>query len=388
MALPLQYNLRNLTVRRTANIMAALGIALVVMVMVWVLALAQGFRKALVGTGRPDRALVMRGGATSEVQSAVSREDARMLAVLPEVATDASGEPLASAEMVVIVVLPKRSDASPSNVVVRGVTPAAFAVRPEARIAEGRAVRPGLGEVIVGRALTRRIQGCEIGARLHFATQDWEVVGILEAGGSGFESEIWGDAEVLIPAFERTGYQVVTMRLRSASDLKALQERIDADPRLHLEAQSEVEYFESQSRSFTSFVRGTGFIIAILMGFGAIAGALNTMYAAVNSRTREIGTLLALGFSRASVLVAFLLESVVLSLVGGAIGCALGMLVNGVSTGTTNWDSFSELAFTFRVTPDILLTGMIFAAVMGAIGGLLPAWRAARKRIVDSLRAA
>jgi len=388
MALPLQYNLRNLTVRRTANIMAALGIALVVMVMVWVLALAQGFRKAIVGTGRPDRALVMRGGATSEVQSAVSREDARLLAVLPEVATSESGESLASPEMVVIVVLPKRSDASPSNVVVRGVTEAAFAVRPEARIAEGRAVRPGLGEVVVGRALSRRIQGCEVGARLHFAAQDWEVVGILEAGGSGFESEIWGDAEVLIPAFERTGYQVVTMRLRNAGDLKALQERIDADPRLHLDAQSELEYFESQSRSFTTFVRGTGFIIAILMGFGAIAGALNTMYAAVNARTREIGTLLALGFSRASVLGAFMLESVVLSLAGGAIGCGLGLLVNGVSTGTTNWDSFSELAFTFRVTPDILITGMVFAAVMGAVGGLLPAWRAARKRIVDSLRAA
>jgi ABC-type antimicrobial peptide transport system permease subunit len=388
MALPLQYNLRNLTVRRTANIMAALGIALVVMVMVWMLALAQGFRSALVSTGRADRALIMRGGATSEVQSGLSREAAAIVQVFPEVAVAADGRPVASAELVVIVVLPKRKDGSPSNVIVRGVSDRAFELRPELRVGEGRMFRSGLGEVVVGRALARRTAGCEVGGRLNFAGRDWEVTGILDAGGSGFESEIWGDVEVLAPAFERDDFQSMTVRLNAAGDLKSFQERIDADPRLAHDAQSEIAYFESQSRQFTTFVRTVGVIIAVLMGFGAVAGALNTMFAAVNARTREIGTLLAIGFSRFSVLAAFMVESVLLSLVGGAIGCGLGMLVNGVSTGTTNWDSFSELAFSFRVTPDILVSGLVFAAVMGAVGGLLPAWRAARKRIVDSLRAA
>jgi putative ABC transport system permease protein len=386
--LPFGYNLRNLTVRRASNGMAALGIALVVMVLVWVLALAQGFQRTLVGTGRADRALLLRGGATSEVSSALQRPDADILQVMPEVAQDAGGRPLASPELVVIVSLPKRSDGSPSNVVVRGVSERAFAVRPEVRVAAGRTFRAGMGEVLVGVPLAARTRGCGVGEKLHFAGQDWEVVGHFEAGGSGFESEIWGDSEVLIPAFERNEYQSMTVQLQAPRDLEALRQRIEADPRLRLQVLSEIEYYEAQSRSVTEFVSGTGFTIALLMAFGAVAGALNTMYAAVNARTREIGTLLALGFSRGSVLGSFLLESLLLSLVGGVVGCALGALVHGTTTGTTNWDSFSEVTFQFRVTPEVLVTGLVFALVMGAVGGLLPAARAARKNIAEALRAA
>jgi ABC-type antimicrobial peptide transport system permease subunit len=246
---------------------------------------------------------------------------------------------------------------------------------------------PGTDEVIVGQSLARRTRDCGVGSTLRFAAQDWRVVGHFDAGDSGFESEIWGDGEVMIPAFERTGYQSMTVRLKSPAELASLETRIAADPRLDLKVQSEMEYYAAQSRSLTTFIRSTGFVIAFLMAFGAVAGALNTMYAAVKSRTREIGALLALGFSRASVLASFVVESVLLSLVGGLLGCGLGAVIHGTSTGTTNWDSFSELAFDFRVTPGILVTGLIFAVVMGAVGGFLPAARAARQRITDALRA-
>lgn len=388
MGLPLSYNLRNLAVRRTSNLMAALGIALVVMVMVWVLALAQGFQRTLVGTGRADRALLMRGGATSEVQSFLSREAADIVRVMPEIAAGPDGRPLASAELVVIVSLPKRSDGSPANCSVRGVSSQAFEMRPELRVTAGRRPGAGLGEIMIGTQLANRLANTEVGGKLHFGGQDWDVVGQFEAAGSGFESEIWGDVDTMVPAFERTGYQSMTLQLHAPGDLQALEQRITADPRLSLKVQSELAYYEAQSGQVTAFLRFTGMLIAGLMSLGAVAGALNTMFAAVNSRTREIGTLLALGFSRFSVMAAFLVESVLLALVGGLIGCALGLLVNGVSTGTTNWNSFSELAFTFRVTPDVLATGMVFAVLMGAVGGLLPAWRAARKRIAESLRAA
>jgi ABC-type lipoprotein release transport system permease subunit len=388
MALPLRYNLRNLTVRRASNLLAALGIALVVMVMIWVLALAQGFRIALAGTGRADRALLMRGGATSEVQSGIDREAADIVRVMPEIVPGTDGRPLASAELLVIVGLPKKSDGSVANVAVRGVSPQAFALRPELRLTAGRLFEPGTAQVIVGLPLASRTRDCEVGSRLRFAGQEWEVVGQFATGGSGFESEIWGDAETMIPAFERDVYQSMTVQLRTAADLAALEQRIAADPRLNLKVQSELAYYESQSRQFTTFIRVIGVTIALLMSFGAVAGALNTMFAAVNSRTREIGTLLALGFSRWSVLLAFMIESVLLATVGGLLGCALGLLVNGASTGTTNWESFSEVAFAFRVTPPILVAGLCFAILMGAVGGLLPAARAARKRVAESLRAA
>jgi ABC-type lipoprotein release transport system permease subunit len=388
MTLPLRYNLRNLTVRRASNLLAALGIALVVMVMIWVMALAQGFRSALAGTGRADRALLMRGGATSEVQSGIDRETADIVRVMPEIRPGTDARPLASPELVVIVGLPKKSDGSAANVAVRGVSPAAFELRPELQLVEGRRFEPGMAEVIVGVPLAGRLRDTGIGSRLRFGGQDWTVVGHFATGGSGFESEIWGDAETMIPAFERTGYQSMTVQLAKASDLAALEQRIEADPRLNLKVQSEVAYYESQSRQFTTFIRGIGVTIALLMSFGAVAGALNTMFAAVSSRTREIGTLLALGFSRWSVLVAFMIESVLLAIVGGLLGCALGLLVNGASTGTTNWESFSEVAFAFRVTWPILVAGLVFAVFMGALGGLLPAARASRQRVADSLRAA
>jgi ABC-type lipoprotein release transport system permease subunit len=385
--LPLTYNLRNLTVRRTSNLMAALGIALVVMVLVWVLALAQGFQRALAHTGSPNRALLMRGGATSEVQSYIARETADILRVMPEVAIDDAGRPLASAELVVIVSLPKRSDGSISNVVVRGVSKSALQLRPELHVVQGRTFQPGMSEVLVGRQLAKRVRGCGVGESLTFGGRTWQVVGVFDAGGSGFESEVWGDGEILIPAFDRDGYSSMTLALRDPKELAALKARAEADPRLHVQVQSELAYYEAQSESLAGFLRGAGVVIAGLMAFGAMAGALNTMFAAVNTRTREIGTLMALGFPRWSVLGGFLLESMLLAAAGGVVGCALGSLVHGVSTGTTNWASFSELDFEFRVTPAILGAALLFAVVMGAIGGLLPAARAARMQVSEALRA-
>jgi putative ABC transport system permease protein len=387
MAIPLEYNLRNLFVRKTATLMTAGGIALVVAVLVLTLALAHGFQETLVATGIPDNVLVIRTGSQTEMQSGLGREVAHIIDADPNVATLPGGIPMVSDESVVLTNLERRSGGT-SNITVRGIGEQGLALRPSVRIAEGRPFRPGVDEVMVGRALSRRFLGCQLGSTLRFGSRDWLVVGIFESGGSGFESEIWGDVESLLPAFDRDAYSSVTMRMLDPNAFGTMKERLEADPRLRVDVFLEDDYYSAQSKQLAQVIRVLGMFLVIVMAFGAVFGALNTMYAAVGARTREIGTMLALGFTPANILVSFMIESILLSLVGGLIGCALALPIHGMSTGTTNWSSFSEIAFQFRLTPGILLTGLLASILLGAIGGYFPARNAARRTVTDALREA
>jgi putative ABC transport system permease protein len=386
MAIPLQYNLRNLVVRKTATLMTAGGIALVVAILILTLALAHGFQETLVATGSPDNVLVIRTGSQSEIQSGLERNVAHVMDSDPNIATIPGGVAMKTAEAVVLTNLERKSGGT-SNITVRGIGELGLALRPSVRIAEGRVFSAGVDEVIVGRALSRRFIGCQLGATLRFGSRDWRVVGIFEAGGSGFESEIWGDVESLMPAFDRNGYSSVTMRMLDANAFETMKTRLEADPRLRVDVFRENDYYSAQSKQLAQVIRVLGMFLVVVMAVGAIFGALNTMYAAVGARTREIGTMLALGFTPVNIMVSFLIESILLSLVGGVLGCLLALPIHGMSTGTTNWASFSEIAFQFRLTPGILMTGLLASIVLGAIGGYFPARNAARRTVTDALRA-
>ncbi len=380
MAIPIQYNLRNLTVRRAATLMTAGGIALVVAILVMTLALANGFRATLVKTGRDDNVIVIRAGSNTEVQSGIERGIARIVESDADVAVLPGGRALAVSEVVVLSNLTRRgaADAS-SNIVVRGVDERVLALRPDVRLVEGRFFRSGMDEVIVGRPLSERFNHCGLGESVRFGSRDWKVVGIFEAGGTGFESEIWGDVESLMPAFDRDVYSSVTVRLASAPAFDAMKKRLEADPRLHVDVRRESDYYQSQSAELASVIRVLGLFLVIVMAAGAIFGALNTMYAAVGARTREIGTMLALGFTPANIMASFLVESVLLCAIGGVLGSILALPIHGMSTGTTNWATFSEVAFKFRITPGILLIGMGASLFLGLLGGYFPARNAARR---------
>jgi len=386
MSIPVRYNLRNLVVRRVATLMTSAGIACVVAVFVVVLALAEGFRAAVAGTGRADNALIMRDGSDSEIQSFINREGYDIIRTSPLVVKDDEG-PLICADVVLVISHPKISTGEASNVTVRGVEPAAFRLREGVvKIAEGRMMTPGTSEVIVGRSISRRIQDCHIGGTIRKAGRDWNVVGTFDAGGSAFESEIWGDVDVVLQSFNREVYQSVTARLRNPGDVEAWKQLFASDPRLRtFQVQREDQYYAAQTERLATLIRVFGTAVTIVMMVGAVMGAMNTMYAAVAHRRREIGTLLAIGFTPSSVFVSFLIESILLCLVGGALGCLVALPINGVSTGTTNWATFSELVFPFRITPMLLAYGMIFAVVMGVLGGALPAYRAARERVAVAL---
>jgi putative ABC transport system permease protein len=388
MAIPLSYNVRNLFVRKTATLMTAGGIALVVAILIMTLALAHGFRATLVMTGRDDNAIVIRTGAGSEVQSGVTREAAHVIEFDEAVARMPGGSPLAVSESVVLTNLTKRGNPTlSSNVVIRGVDPRVLSLRPEVRLVEGRFFRPGVDEVVVGRPLSERFNGCALGEVVRFGSRDWRVVGILESGGSGFESEIWGDVESLMPAFDRDAFSSVTVRLANPTAFDAMKKRLEADPRLRVDVKRESDYYQSQSADLANVIRILGIFLVIVMAAGAIFGALNTMYAAVGARTREIGTMLALGFTPNSVMASFLIESVLLCFIGGVIGCFLSLPIHGLSTGTTNWATFSEVAFKFRITPGILGIGLLASIALGLIGGYFPARNAARRTVTDALRA-
>ena len=379
-------NLRNLPQRVGTSLVVVVGIAGVVGVLVSVLAMAEGFRHTLASTGRADRVIMLRAGSDAELSSGVDRDQATLLASLPGVARDEAGRPQASAELVVMVDLPRKGESNPNNVPFRGVQRAAFTIRDEARLVEGRRFEPGVREVMVGRKAAGQFAGLAVGSRIGFRDSDWTVVGIFESGGDVHESEIWADAEVAMSAFRRTGYQSVTAKLTDPSAFPAFESAMAADPRLDLKPQREREYYEGQSATTSTLIRVFSTFVTAILSIGAVFGAMNTMYAAVAYRTREIGTLRALGFSRFRIVSAFLAESVALALVGGVVGCILALPVNGLSTGAMNMQSFSELAFKFRVTPGLIVGGMVFAAIMGAVGGLLPALRAARLPVAYSLR--
>lgn len=380
------YNLRSMTVRKGTAAMTAGGIAMVVAVFVMTLAIAQGFRATLVASGSPQNAIVLRKSATAETVSAVLRADVPIIETLPQVARGADGRPLASPELVVIIALPRQGDNQPANVPARGVGPRAFEVRDTLKFVEGRRFAPGTREINVGRAAVKRFKGLALGSDVKFGAATWKVVGVFTADDASFESEVWGDVDLMMPAFQRNGYQSMTVKLLDPSMFDSFKAAVSGDPRLFLEPQREQDYYAAQSQAMTTVIRVFGSFVTMILAIGAMFGAMNTMYAAVAYRTREIGTLRALGFSRSRIVGAFLTESVALAVIGGLIGCVLALPVHGISTGTTNFSSFSEVAFKFRITPGLLAGGVLFSAVMGALGGLLPALRAARIPVARALR--
>jgi len=386
MGLITNYNFRSMVVRKGTATMTAMGIAMVVAVFVMTLSIAQGFQSTLVASGSPQNAIIMRKGATSENVSAVGKQELPLIQTFPQIARDANGRPLVSPELVVIISRPRKTNDEPANVPVRGVGSQGFDVRENLSFVEGRRYTPGTREVNVGRLAVGRFGGLTMGSDVKFGGSVWKVVGVFEADDASFESEVWGDIDLMMPAFQRNGYQSVTVKLIDRSALESLQAAIAADPRLQLTARREVDYYAEQSQTMTTVIRVFGTFVTLILSIGAMFGAMNTMYAAVAYRTREIGTLRALGFSRFRIVTAFLAESVALALVGGLVGCVLALPVHGLSTGTTNMTSFSEVAFKFRITPVLLAGGLVFAAVMGAAGGLLPAIRAARIPVARALR--
>jgi ABC-type antimicrobial peptide transport system permease subunit len=387
-AVPLTYIARNLWVRRVTTLLTAAGMALVVFVFATVLMMSEGIRATLVATGQPDNVLVLRKGAGAEINSVVTREQATVIETLPGVARDGQGRALVSKEPVVLNNLPKRGSGKPSNVTLRGTSGTGLALRPQVRVVEGRLFRPGSSEVVVGRAVARGFEGVAVGSTLRFVGRDWTVVGLFDAGRSGFDSEIWGDAEQLMQAFRRPVFSTVVFRLADAEAFEPVRERIDSDPRLTLEAKREIRFYAEQSEALANFIRILGTALAVIFSIGATVGATITMFGSVASRVGEIGTLRALGFRRGAVLGAFLGEALLLSLAGGAVGLLAASAMQAVDVSTTNFSTFAELAFQFTLTPAIALQALAFALVMGVVGGFVPAWRAARLKIVDCLRAA
>jgi len=387
MQLLLAYSLRNLRVRKLTTALTAAGMALVVFVYATVLMLDSGLKQTLVSTGEDTNVIFVRRSAEVEIQSMVDRRQARIIESAPEAIIGAEGAPLVSKEVVVVIALPRRGTGQASNVLIRGVGSAGLAVRPNVRHAEGRMFRLGSNEIVIGGALAGRFEGVEIGSSLRFAQREWRIVGRFDAGGSGFDSEIWGDSEQLMQSFRRDAFSSVVVRLADRASFDALKERLEADPRLTIEARRERLFYEEQSRLLSGFIQILGITLSIMFSLGAVIGATITMYAAVASRKMEIGVLRALGFRRSSVLFAFLAEAMLLGLVGWVVGLAFASLMTQVKISTLNWTSLSELAFRFALTPGIVLQTLFFALVMGFLGGFLPAVRAARMKIVDALRA-
>jgi putative ABC transport system permease protein len=386
MAIPLNYNLNSLRVRWSSTVVAVLGIAGTVGVFVAMLALAKGFRTTLVASGSPSNALLLRGGATSEMSSAVSLDQERIIEDAPGVARDSSG-PLVSPEVVVIAPFPLKSNGADANVQVRGVSPKALAVR-NIKVVSGRFFRPGLDELVVGRNVAGTYAGFNLGNTVRFGGGSWTVVGVFDAGGSAFDSEVWADATVLNGVYKRptNNFQSVTVRLTSPEAFQHFKDTLTSDPRLTLDVEREIEYYDKQSQALTRLITVLGTLVALVMGVGAVFGALNTMYSAVSERSREIATMRALGFGAGSVVTSFVFEALCIAFIGGLIGCIGVLPLNGMTTGAMNWQTFSHLAFAFRVTTPLLLGGIIFALIMGLAGGVPPAVRAARARISVALR--
>ncbi len=386
MPIPFFYTLRNLRSRRLTTALTAAGMALVVFVFAATLMLVAGLRQTLVATGSPENVVVIREGSETEVQSGIERAQAAVVENRPEVADAADGEPLLAKELVVLITLPRRESGKPANVVIRGIDPRSLALRPQVRVATGRMPRPGSTEIAVGRSIAERFAGANLGSSLHFAQRDWTVVGVLEAGRTGFSSEIWGDREQLMQAFRRTVFSSLLFRLRRHADFAPFRERLAGDPRLPLEAKRETQFYADQSQAMASFLRILGLTLTAVFSIGAVLGAMITMYAAVASRITEIGTLRALGFSRWSILAAFVGEALLLGLLGGVVGLGLAAGLQLLTISTMNWQTFAELAFGFDLTASILFQSLAFALCMGFAGGLLPAIRAARMGIVQALR--
>jgi ABC-type antimicrobial peptide transport system permease subunit len=386
-AIPLSYSIRNILTRRLTTILTTGGIALVIFVFAAVLMLAFGLEKTLIATGSENNAIIIRQGAQSESMSMIDRSAVNVIKNLQGVAQDLQGIPLAIPEAVVLISIPKQGTDKTSLVPCRGVYPGSLSLRPQIKLVAGRLWQPGSYEVIVGSAVSKRFQGVGLGGKIRFAMRDWSVVGLFDSGGSGFESEIWLDADQLLQAFRRTVYSSITLRLSSPSVISQIKERISEDPRLNVIIKPEKEYYSEQSRMLATFIRVLGIFITLIFSIGAMIGAMITMYAAVANRTREIGTLRAIGFQRRSILLVFLIESLLLSMLGGIAGLIIASFLQMITVSTMNFSTFSELAFSFSLSPAIILESMAFALLMGFLGGFLPALRASRQNIIEAIRA-
>lgn len=382
------FNLKNIPARLGSALAAAVGIAGVVAVLTGVLAIASGFRAAMTVSGSPDAAIVLRTGADSEMTSGLSREEVRLIGDAPGVLRTPDG-PSSSAELFVIIDLPKRSTNTSANVPLRGVGASAFTVRGDIEVVEGRRFESGKNEVMVGSGAARAFSGLEVGSRLRIGQNTWDVVGIFTAGGGIAESEIWTDAAVLQPAYNRPeGFQSVYVRLQSEAAFGEFKDALTSNPQLKVKVTRLSEHYAEQSTLTSGFITGIGVFIAVMMALGALFGALNTMYSAVSARTREIATLRAIGFGATPVVVSVLVESLILALAGGLVGAALAWLAfDGYRAETMNFQTFSQVTFAFAVTPALLLVAVLTAAMLGLIGGLFPAIRAARMPIASALRA-
>jgi putative ABC transport system permease protein len=387
LAIPIIYNVRSVRARWVSAIVAVLGIAGTVGVFLAMLALARGFHATLLASGSAENAIIRRAGATGEMDSVVTLDQARIVQDAPGVAR-AAGQPLVSSEVVVIASFPLKATGTDANVQVRGVSPNVLEVRRNVRMTQGRFLKPGVSELVVGKNAAASYAGFQLGQTVRFGGATWKVVGILDGGGSAFDSEIWCDARVLNQAYKRPEniFQSVTVRLTSPAALTELKDALSTDPRMTAQVDREVEFYEKQSRALTTLITVLGSIVAVVMGVGAVFGALNTMYAAVAERSREIATMRAIGFGAGSITLSFIVEALFIALVGGLLGCVAVLPLNGITTGTLNWQTFSHLAFAFRVTPPLLGLGLLFAMLMGLVGGVPPAIRAARRPVALALR--
>jgi putative ABC transport system permease protein len=387
MAIPLIYNIRSVRARWTSAVVAILGVAGTVGVFIAMLALARGFKATLVSSGSPDNAIVSRAGSDSEMDSAVDLTQERVIEDAAGVARGSDG-PVVSPEVVVIVAFPLRSTGTDANVEVRGVSPKVLEVRKTVKIVAGRFFQPGLNELVVGRNVSHSYVGLDLGDSLRLGGATWKVVGVFDAGGSAFDSEVWCDSRVLNQTFKRPEdiFQSVTVHLTSPDALNSFKDALTSDPRLNVKVEREIDYYDKQSRALTTLIEILGGIVALVMGIGAVFGALNTMYSAITERSREIATMRALGFGAGSVVTSFIFEALFIAFIGGALGCLAVLPLNGFTTGAMNFQTFSHVAFAFRVTPALLGIGVVFALFMGFVGGVPPAIRAAIRPIAASLR--
>jgi putative ABC transport system permease protein len=387
LAIPIIYNIRSVRARWTSTIVAVLGIAGTVGVFVAMLSLAKGFQATLVSSGSPDNALIVRGGATSEMTSGIGLDSVKIIQDAPGIARGADG-PLVTPEAVLMAPIPLISTGTEANVQLRGVSANVLEIRKKIKIVQGRMFRPGLAEVVVGKNANTTYSGLTLGNSVQLGTQRFQVVGVFDAGGSAFDSEVWGDAHLFSGAYGRpdNSFQSVTVHLTSPAALTQLKDAVTTDPRLNVDVTREIDYYSKQSTAMTALITILGTFVASIMAIGAVFGALNTMYSAVADRGREIATMRALGFGGPSVVFSFLLEALLISFVGGVLGCLAVLRLNGLTTSTINFQTFSNLAFAFRITPDLMIMGVVFALIMGVVGGIFPAIRAARLPVATALR--
>jgi len=383
----LLYSTRNMKARKVTTFLTSAGMALVVFVFATVLMLSEGLKKTLVSTGSFDNLIVIKKGSNTEVQSGIERQKASLIETVPEIAIGDDGKRIVAKELVVLMVLPKKIDAKPANVVIRGVSEKSLVLRPQVNIIQGRFPKEGSNEIIVGKSISDKFEGVNLGESIKFAMREWTIIGIFDAGNRGYNSEIWGDIDQMMQAFRRPVYSSVLFKMRDSSEFESIKERIEKDPRLSLEVKRETKYYEEQSEMMATFLKILGLSLTTIFSVGAVIGAMITMYSAVANRINEIGTLRALGFQRIVILGAFVAESILLGLIGGIIGLFFASFMQFLTISTMNWQTFSELAFSFTLTFDIIYQALLFAILMGVGGGLLPAIYGARKNIVDALRA-